>query len=469
MTNCFSRFIFLPIIIVSYFGFGQSFQKIDLLLDLNYMDSAFRFGHPSNLAFKEKLDFRPKIKEVTSSLPETISKLQYENAVREVLMEVKCLHTSYIGWDEKKSEVESKEKYFPYFVFTNGKKIWINEKVNDSVPSLLKFGDELVSINGYKTDSILSILMNTHPDDGNGRQINKYIINTYFPQSLTKCIPNDSLFKVITKDQSGQGKTSWVQACVFKPKEEIDATILFQGNQSYYSTLNNSLGYLRIKSFQGGENSFYEKVFQNIADSNVQTLILDLRNNPGGNLYTCKNLLSYLLADTAEFTLTYPKNNLHTFLPWKNRRKLKVQNFILRYAKSDSYEKTDGTKVYTQQIKPNTQLGFKGELYVLTNELTASGASFVSTFARHHRESTLIGQTTGGGEYWLNAAPGNYPLLKLPESGLLIQTSTHHILFDFQVKHFNGIIPDILLEYNETTFGKRDLEMEKVFELIGNK
>ncbi|MGJ8660612.1 MAG: S41 family peptidase [Bacteroidota bacterium] len=469
MDNCFSRFILLSILFLSQFGFGQNFQKADLLLDLNYMDSAFQYGHPSNLAFNEKLNFQHKIKEVTSVLPETITKLQYENAVREVLMEVKCLHTSYVGWDNKRPKAESTEKYFPYFVYTDGEKIWINDKVNDSVPSILEFGNELVSINGSKTDYLLSILMNTHPDDGAGRQINKYIINTYFPQSLIKCIPNDSVFTVITKDFSGQEKTSKVEACAFAPKKEVDATVLIEGNQSYYSSLNNSLGYLRIKSFQAGENSFYEKVFQNISDSNVQTLILDLRNNPGGNLYTCKDLLSFLLSDTSQFSMTYPKENMRSFLPWKNRRKLRVQNFILRYLKSDSYEKTDITKVYTQKIFPDTKLGFKGELYVLTNELTASGASFVSTFARHHRESTLIGQTTGGGEYWLNAAPGNYPLLELPKSGILIQTSTHYIHFDFPVEHFNGITPDILLDYDGSTFGKRDLEMEKVFELIGNQ
>jgi|TARA_R110000737_G_scaffold351103_2_gene392227 hypothetical protein len=457
-------FLFIPLFFTTFFA--QSYSKKDLLLDLNYMDSAFRYGHPSNLAFSEKLDFRPKIQEVASRLPEMLTKNQYENAVREVLMEVKCLHTSYAGWSGKESKMEIPKTYFPYFVFTDGEKIWINEKVNDSISSTLEFGDELISINGYKVDSILPIMLNTHPDDGTGRQINKYIINNFFPQSLMKVIPNDPFFQVVATDKSGVEKASIVYPCAFKPKIETDAEILIEGKQEYYSILNNSIGYLRIKSFQGAEREFYEKVFQSISDSNVQTLILDLRNNPGGNLYTCKALLSYLLPDTSQFTMTYPNDNMRSFLPWKNRRKLKTQNFILRRMKSDSFEKTEDAKIYTQQIIPDSELNFKGKLYVLTSELTASGASFVSSYTRHHRESTLIGQMTGGGEYWLNAAPGNYPLMKLPESEIVIQTATHHIRFDVPTTHFNGIVPDILIEYDATTFGKRDLEMERVFEMI---
>lgn len=461
------RFILLPFLFLALFGFGQDFTKTQLLVDLHYMDSAFRTGHPSNLAFDQKLDFRPTIKEVTATLPETLSKIQFENAVRKVLMEVKCLHTSYSGWSDKSVNTTNQNGFFPFFVFTNGEKIWVNQKVQDSLPSSLEIGDEIISINGHHADSVLAILMNCHPDDGTGRQINKFIVNNFFPDFLTKYIPTDSVYRVVTRNHLGVVDTTVVQACAYQPKVEVDKNVIVQGNQAYYSVLKDSLGYLRIKSFQAGENSFYEKVFQQLADSKIQRLVLDLRNNGGGNLYSCKDLLSYLLPDTSQFTMTYPNQNMRPFLPGKNRRKLKTQNFILRNVKSDAYEKTTDAKVFTQKIIPNLALGFTGELYVLTNEVTASGASFVASFTRHHRKSTLLGQTTAGGEYWLNAAPGNYPLVKLPESGILIQTSTHHIRFDYPATHFNGITPDILLEYDATTFGQRDLELEKIYELIG--
>ncbi|MFA7272378.1 MAG: S41 family peptidase [Crocinitomicaceae bacterium] len=461
------RFLSVPFLFISLFGFGQNLSKTQLLIDLRYMDSAFRVGHPSNLAFDQKLDFRLKIKEVTAKLPETLSAVDYENAVREVLMEVKCLHTSYSAWSGKITTSTKKDSVFPYFIFTNGEKIWVNQKVQDSLPSSLEIGDEIISINGHRADSVLAILMNCHPDDGTGRQISKYIVNNLFPEFLTKYIPVDSVYTVVAKNELGTVHTSVVQACAYRQKVEVDKKVLVQGNQAYYSVLHDSLGYLRIKSIQGKENSFYEKVFRMIADSNVKTLILDLRNNPGGNLFTCMDFLSYLLPDTSYFTFTYPTQNLRPYFSWKDRQKLTIGNAMLRLLKSDSFEKTDEGKVNTFFIYPNPTLGFNGKLFVLTNELTASGASLISSFARHRRESTLIGQTTGGGEYWLNASVGKYPLLELPQSGILIQTSTHIIRYDTPALHFNGITPDILLEYDATTFGKRDLELEKIYELIG--
>jgi hypothetical protein len=458
-------FLFSPFFFSSLFA--QTYYKKDLLIDLHYLDSAFRFGHPSKLAFPNDFDFRPKIKELNEKLPDELTKNQYSNAVRELLMEVKCLHTSYAGWKDNDSKPPLKEKFFPNFAFTDGKHVWINENVHDSLPTSLAFGDEIISINGHKMDNIVPILMNAHPDDGPGRQINKYIINNFFPQILSRCIPKDTIFSVVSKDPSGKENTTIIEGCAFKEKVEIDAESIHQGNQSYFSLLNNSLGYIRIKSIQKKENSFYEKAFQTIADSNIQTLILDLRNNPGGNLFSCVDFLGYILPDTSRFTFTYPKDNMRPFLSWKKRRKISRGNFMLRVFKAESKVKTAEGKVYTMLIKPKSNLHFDGKLYVLTSELTASGASVISSYARHQRESTLIGQTTGGGEYFLNAAIGRYPTLELPQSGILIQTATHQIRFDTPAQHFTGITPDILIQYDATTFGKRDLEMEKVLELIG--
>ena len=64
-----------------------------------------------------------------------------------------------------------------------------------------------------------------------------------------------------------------------------------------FNTLNKSTGYLFIKDFAMGKNDFKEKlesVFKQIQQDSLTNLILDIRDNPGGNSEPADILTSYV-------------------------------------------------------------------------------------------------------------------------------------------------------------------------------
>ncbi|MFA7272379.1 MAG: S41 family peptidase [Crocinitomicaceae bacterium] len=463
----FSLLLIIGGCLISLLSFGQQFSKSDLLADLQFMDSAFRYGHPMNLIENPKIEFAPSIARVTKNLPDSISKIQYENVVREVLMEVHCSHTNVDSWSKVTPKKNVPTKFFPFYVFTDGHKIWILEKMNDSVQSTLQRGDEVLSINGHKTDSVLTILKNYHPQDGVGFDLSAQMINELFPPLFAKCIDRDSVFHVQSRNHEGKLVSTTESGWVFKKKEEIDKEIDVLGNQAYFSLLKDTIGYLRISSIESREQEFYDRVFQRIADRKLNYLVLDLRNNTGGSLFSSADLISYFAADTCAFSITFPKQNMRPFISAHYRRKSRWNNFRWKLFKKFTYEKTQAGTRFTSVIYPKERLHFGGKIFVLTNGYTASGSSFITAYAKHHAKAVVIGQKTGGGEFWNSA--GIYAMIQLPKSGLRIQTATTHMQSDFPMKHFNGIEPDFPILYDPQTYGIRDLELETVFELIGTK
>ncbi len=446
---------------------AQNMLKSDLLVDLRFLDSAYQFGHPVNLIQGQHLNFASSINRVTQFLPDKLDKIQYENAVREVLMDVKCGHTNIVKWSQSTPKKDIPKKLFPHRVFTDGEKIWITEKVNDSVQSNLQRGDEIIAINGHKMDSVLVILKNFHPQDGEGSDLSKQMVNELFPGMYAKCIDRDSAFHVTYRNRTGTIHETTVHGCEFKPREETDLEEDVLGNNAYMSLLHDSIAYLRIKSIESKEQEFYDRVFQRIEDRQINYLIIDLRNNTGGSLFSSADLISYFTPDTCSFTITFPKHNLRPFLSWKYQRRSRINNFRWKHYKKFEHEKTASGTKFTSYIYPKERLNFEGEIYVLTNGYTSSGASFITSYARNYGNAIVVGQKTGGGEFWNSA--GTYPLLTLPKSGIQIQTATTYLQTDFSAKHHNNIHPDFQIKYDADSYGVRDLEMETVFELIGNK
>ena len=62
-------------------------------------------------------------------------------------------------------------------------------------------------------------------------------------------------------------------------------------------TVAGTIGYLRLDSFGGSTDDRVAKELESLLDSNVETLVVDLRGNPGGYLRTVLNIASMFLDD----------------------------------------------------------------------------------------------------------------------------------------------------------------------------
>jgi len=129
----------------------------------------------------------------------------------------------------------------------------------------------------------------------------------------------------------------------------------------------------------------------------------------------------------------------------------------------------DPDRNYKINYKPYKKNHYDNKIYVFTNGGTFSMSSYTTTKLKLHTNCTIIGEETGGTEIGSNAII--WYQLTLPNTK--VQVAIPRFFIDHVVIpaiEGRGVIPDIPIKYelSDLLEGK-DLEMEKVIELINEK
>ena len=184
----------------------------------------------------------------------------------------------------------------------------------------------------------------------------------------------------------------------------------------------NNVAILTIKSFSEERlsgtkeefNNFLQSSFKEIKDKKIKKLLIDLRDNGGGDDINGEMLYSYLT------------------------------NKPFRYYASVS----SNTEIFTADKHPNLAIqqpnenNFKGELYFLINGKSFSGTAEFSAIARSNGRGKFIGEETGGGYY--GNTSGSRATIFLPNTKIRVNIPLNKYVM--AVKKFKykdrGIIPD---------------------------
>lgn len=183
----------------------------------------------------------------------------------------------------------------------------------------------------------------------------------------------------------------------------------------------NNIGYIRITTFNVNTKPELEEVLGGFnKDSNIQGIILDLRNNPGG-------LLDSAIEVASEFIKEGPIVHI------KDREGVKVTI----PSKGNQYP--------------------QWPLIVLVNEGSASASEIVSGAIQDSKRGKLLGEKTFGKgvvQQVFNLSDG---------SGVVITTSEYFTPNERSINHI-GIEPDILIEAAEDS--EEDVQLDKAIELL---
>lgn len=193
--------------------------------------------------------------------------------------------------------------------------------------------------------------------------------------------------------------------------------------------------------------SFCDSIFGVIKDSAIGNLVIDLRNNTGGTTRHGDTLLTYL-----------------TDKPFTQYARVETKMTPLKDPSLDSsYISIHDNRLSTAYQNPKR---FEGSVYVLTDAVTFSSATIIAATVQCYDLGTVIGQETGGTQVMYSWF---YDLV-LPNSELFVGISTDRRWVPCGEHHDRGIIPDIEIEYTlDDHKADRDLEMDKVLELISKK
>ncbi|MCC8425536.1 S41 family peptidase [Mucilaginibacter sp. UR6-11] len=328
-----------------------------------------------------------------------------------------------------------------YFVFpfnlsisTNGLQVTgINSGYQTSVP-LNVIDKKLVSINGYSSQEILNTINKYCSGESKNSRLalSGYLFNTIF-----------NLFFSKEKELNIQFNDNTSLHLIAVKKSEIKNTASADPgtpDYSYQISKDERTATLTFNSFSGLKRfkSFLSEMFSSLRQKHIKNLIIDIRNNGGGNSDLGDELLKYICP--VPFT-QYEK----TILRYSKISKASFKTD----APADSEElkeylnKPDGTMDTIDKSKQLVIPGkeqFLGAVFLLTSQSTFSSAADFANAFKFYKLGKIIGEETGG--YVIS--PGEDITTRLPNSQLEFHISSSKD-FDIGVtkNDWHGVRPDL--------------------------
>ncbi len=231
----------------------------------------------------------------------------------------------------------------------------------------------------------------------------------------------DILYAVEGKEVTGQDLSAVVSDIRGEENTKVNVTVLRNGEQIdlsierrevemdtvEYKMMENGVGYLYISEFDGVTTEQTERAIQDMLSQGMTSIVVDLRDNPGGRLDVVEDIMDMFL----------PKDKLMMYMETKSGDR------------KDSYSETDG-------LIPDMPMT------VLINENSASASELFTGAIKSYERGTIVGVTSFGKGIVQS-------IFSLRDGTALKLTTAKYYLPNGENIHKVGIEPDVVVELPE--------------------
>ena len=449
--------------------------------DLSLLKEILESNHPSLYWYttKDSLDnfFNTTINSITDSLTE----LEFKNKVAWFISKIHCGHTA----------VRSSKQYGKYFVgkrvaqFPLSLKIWNDTAVLISTAfrsdSILKRGTIVTSINGRSSKQLLDSMSKLISSDGYSKNFSQQLISFNYPYYYRNTFGLDSQYRIQYIDSTGQTRIATFKNFIpvvdtSRRQRPQPLPALTKKEQRKLSQLNlrsliidTSLNtaFMRISTFSDGSlKSFFKTSFRKMKHDGIKNLVIDLRENSGGNVMSSTRLTQYLaekpfiIADTVAAISRSFKHKKY-IKPW----------FVYWLSMHFTGRRKSDNRIHFRyferhQFNPKNNHHFDGQVYVVAGGYTFSAATLVTGALKGQKNVTVVGEETGGGSYGNSAM--HLPVVTLPASKVRIVLPLYRLVINKNnPKTGRGIFPDVEVPPSSLSIKKGvDVKIERVREMI---
>ena len=430
-----------------------------LKTDFNIFRKTVEEAHPGIYWYASKHDMDAYFDSVYASIDKPINDIDFYKLMMHVVAHLRCVHTSISLSQERERAAASHLKLLPFDVMIVNNKAFISETFDSSL--LPEF--EIQTINDLPVGQIVQKMLAIIPSDGYNTS-NKYqLLNRgMFRRAYALLMPSSDTFIIDGITAGGQLRRVKVAAI---PPNFNRPPVATENPVSWLLRDHDSTGFLNLRSFQLNAGEFARRIdsfFTQVHDRKIQRLIIDLRNNGGGNNVNVSELYSYF-ADSPFYHLRKTEVNRQP-LSYRNHviNISEYDNLRSRLARDSSFEivQYPGRRLRA----PVSANHFDGKLIVLVNGATISAASEFVALVHGNKQGTVIGEETGGCYY--GSTGGSYLTVVLPNSRLRARIPTIRIFTavpaDFkQQPQGRGVLPDYPVSYSiSDLLSGRDRVME---------
>ncbi|MGF7080812.1 S41 family peptidase [Mucilaginibacter sp. UYCu711] len=415
--------------------FVKTFTPQQLRQDIDYVRDSLTQKQPNLYWYisRAKLDY--KFDSLKNAINTPLTAPQFRIKLLQVLSSIGDGHISLLFNEPKIPPAD--------MLFFNGDKAYpiqqlaykiINSKLyvlkNSSGDNTLLPGAEILSIDNKPASELIKNFSDEWPSDGYNQtykigrlNLNDFPSRYYFTYGL-----KDQL--TFTVKQHGSIKTCKLSVLTRpKPKSNANGVI----TSSYYILSRQRTAYIMVAGFVNASDPFVN-LFKTIKEQGVKYLVIDLRNNMGGNVVQMGKLFGHLIGKPTYFYKTKMGD---------------LNNAQKTTAKLLDY----GSKT---PILPDSN-HFEGKVYVMINGVSFSAAALLAANLQVNR-AVLVGEETGGGRNGCTA--GITHESALPNSGLLFRFGLIQLKISPEAKQYGrGVMPDVPIVYTINDYlNETDLE-----------
>lgn len=451
-------FILIYFFCCSSFVFGQKISKEAAHEDIEYLQEALTNGHPGS---KKEIEQTVQILNgFKQSITDSVELRQFFRDLRYCITYLNCAHTSAERVDQQLPPI--KTNLLPFDIAIVESNLYL---IGGESDYNLNYPIEVVSINKKPAPQLVDLLWHYRSSDGNLITTNNSYAKDYGYFFLAGVLGYPDTFVISYK---GSAKPLIVPAIASKtPKNNIvtpPSIFSFEDCRFYRNETDSNIYILDIDAFANHKyKSFYKDVFDYIEKNNIQHVVIDLRDNLGGNRYNVSDLLGYFLDSTQQYQLI--KNN-GAAAKYANFKIMFLQFLRFNIAEFYHCKYQNGQAIFTYNMKPHNQQ-YDGNLYVFINGKSASASGITAGYLNTYCNAILIGEEAAGGNNGNNG--GSYARLILPQSKINIRFPVFHLKHDYAINDdTGGVTPDINTTYSVMELMLQvDKEMEVVHQLIG--
>lgn len=370
--------------------------------------------------------------------------------------------------------------YFPIDVLlTADKKIYIKQDYSENhIPQMT----QILSINSVNAEYIINTFLKYEPSPVERSSIKR--LEGKFIDFMWWVLDFNGTYTVETNIGTFkvEGQT-WNQ--YKKNRDAYRQTMFNEQINKTLKTIPDGTFLLKIPSFSGSPSEFkirMEEQFKAIQREGYNNLIIDVRDNGGGNDDNGRTVIDYITdkpyseALASVFIIRRSKRLNHYFrLQYKGIVRWMVTIRTATWFDKDlrkfykSYLKTtlgENDTIYVPLKEPNENpYRFKGKVYVLSNHNSYSATTAFLGAIKDFGIGTIVGTESGDNPTEF----GNNYYFELPNSRLLCHSSTTFMIRpsgDTDMTH--GVIPDYYVEQTlEDTNNHIDTVLEYTLRLIG--
>lgn len=385
--------------------------------------------------------------------------------------------------------VANKAPIFPLDIHWHGDSLFVLRNMTDE--KALEPGSYISKINGQDAWQVFSDIASQWNRDGANTSFPRGIVARAFAEIYANFRGFPEMFELEITDSQGtthQVSIAPIPADVrnelrtekygevkyYWDKSEGDALTLHFEDDIAVLTLRHC-GNTDVRKFMKSIKAQYRKIFKEIEASGAEHLIIDIRNNPGGNEKPTIHLLRHLTDQpffvyASNYIVGRKINKYYKAPRWYYNA---LGGLVLKKKADQSYETNWlGNLIYGKlQGKKNQPAAeqFKGQIYTLTNYATFSAGGYLASMLREHTNSIFIGEEPGGNA--IECVAGQYfDLVLLNTQNRVLMQIVHSSITVSHENNGHGVQPDYPIRPTvQQLVNGEDPEVEKVKALINAK